>query len=136
MRARPGLSLVLAAGLVSFTVVDAAAYQVPAAPFTQGDSATATMPGSGLKQTITVTGQTELLDATTAGVRGTGPTTYAPPIARTTPAQDLLVNTGTCASTGSCADRGTVTIAFSQPRICDRSTARRSRRRVVRRRCC
>ncbi|MEI8412540.1 MULTISPECIES: Ig-like domain-containing protein [unclassified Kribbella] len=121
MRAtRPGLSIVLASGLLSLTTIDltaidAAAYQVPAAPFTQGDSATATMPGSGLQQTITVTGQTELLDATTAGVRGTGPTTYAPPIARTTPAQDLLVNTGTCASTGSCGDRGTVTIAFSQP---------------------
>jgi hypothetical protein len=116
MRAtRPGLSIVLASGLLSLTAVDGAAYQVPAAPFAQGDAATATMPGSGLKQTITVTGQTELLDATTAGVRGSGPTTYAPPIARTTPAQDLVVNTGTCASTGSCGDRGTVTIAFSQP---------------------
>lgn len=94
---------------------EADAYQVPSAPFTQGESATAVMPGSGLKQTITVTGQTELLEATTAGVRGTGPATYAPPIAKTTPAQDLVVNTGTCASTGSCGDRGTVTIAFSQP---------------------
>ncbi|MFI6677601.1 Ig-like domain-containing protein [Kribbella sp. NPDC050470] len=84
-------------------------------PFVQGESATAVMPGSGLKQTITVSGQTELLDATTAGLRGTGPTTYAPPIARTTPAQDLIVNTGTCASTGGCGDRGTVSITFSQP---------------------
>ena len=46
MRAtRPGLSIVLAAGLVALTAVDAAAYQVPSAPFTQGDTAMATMPG-------------------------------------------------------------------------------------------
>ena len=113
--ARPGASILLMLGLLGLGCVDATAYQVPSAPFAQGDSATAVMPGSGLKQTITVTGETELLDATTAGVRGTGPTTYAPPIARTTPAQDLVVDTGTCASTGSCGDRGTVTIAFSQP---------------------
>ncbi|MGW6279355.1 Ig-like domain-containing protein [Kribbella sp. NPDC055071] len=73
------------------------------------------MPGTGLQQTITVNGQTELGDATTAGFHGTGPTTYLPAIATTTPAQDLVVNTGTCASTGSCGERGTVTIAFSQP---------------------
>ncbi|WP_460660094.1 Ig-like domain-containing protein [Kribbella swartbergensis] len=97
------------------SAVDSTAYQVPGAPFSPGDSATATMPGSGLQQTITATGRTELLDATTAGVRGTGPTTYAPPIARTTPAQDILVNTGTCASTGGCADRGTLTVEFSRP---------------------
>ncbi|TWD73204.1 CshA-type fibril repeat protein [Kribbella amoyensis] len=93
----------------------ATAYQVPVAPFGQGDTATATMPGSRLTQTIAVRGATELLDATTAGVRGTTATTYAPAIARTTPAQDLVVNTGTCAATGSCGDRGTVTITFSQP---------------------
>ncbi|WP_433160703.1 Ig-like domain-containing protein [Kribbella sp. CA-247076] len=112
---RPSLSIVLVTGLLTLTAVDGAAYQVPSVPFTQGDSASAVMPGSGLRQTITVTGQTALLDATTAGIRGTGPATYAPPIARTTPAQDLVVNTGTCASTGTCGDRGTVTIAFSQP---------------------
>lgn len=116
MRAtRPGASILLVLGLLALPCVDATAYEVPSAPFAQGDSATAVMPGSGLKQTITVTGQTELVDATTAGVRGTGPTTYAPPIARTTPAEDLVVKTGTCASTGGCGDRGTVTIAFSQP---------------------
>ncbi|TDD20598.1 cell wall protein [Kribbella turkmenica] len=115
------MCVVLAFGVASFFFLaplqppEAAAYQVPSVPFAQGESASATMPGSGLTQTITVGGQTELLDATTAGVRGTGPTTYAPPIARTTPAQDLVVNTGTCASTGSCGDRGTVTIAFSRP---------------------
>ncbi|WP_328518920.1 hypothetical protein [Kribbella sp. NBC_00359] len=84
-----------------FRPPEAAAYQVPSAPFVQGESATAVMPGSGLKQTITVSGQTELLDATTAGVRGSGLTTYQPAIAGTTPAEDLVVNTGTCASTGS-----------------------------------
>lgn len=116
MRAtRPGAAIVLVLGLMALGAVHATAYEVPATPFTTGGSATAVMPGTGLKQTITVTGQTELGDTTTAGIRGTGPTTYQPAIARTTPAQDLIVNTGTCASTGSCGDRGTVTIAFSQP---------------------
>jgi CshA-type fibril repeat protein len=93
----------------------ASAYQVPSAPFAQGNTATATMPGSGLTQAITVTGQTELLDATTAGVRGSTGKTYEPAIARTTPAQDLLVNTGTCAAIGTCGSRGTLTVTFSQP---------------------
>ncbi|MGY4769207.1 Ig-like domain-containing protein [Kribbella sp. CWNU-51] len=116
MRAtRPSAAIVLVVGLFTLGTVTSNAYQVPATPFSQGDSATAVMPGSGLKQTITVSGQTELFDATTAGVRGSGPTTYQPAIAGTTPAEDLVVNTGTCASTGSCGDRGTVTITFSQP---------------------
>jgi len=116
MRAtRPGAAIVLVLGLLTLGSVTSNAYQVPATPFVQGDSATATMPASGLRQTITASGQTELLDATTAGMRGIGPTTYRPAIARTTPTQDLVVNTGTCASTGSCGERGTVTIAFSQP---------------------
>ncbi|MEU4396827.1 Ig-like domain-containing protein [Kribbella sp. NPDC023855] len=93
----------------------AGAYQVPTAPFAQGNSATATMPGSGLVQTITVSGETELLDATTAGVRGSTAKTYDPAIARTTPAQDILVNTGSCAAIGTCGNRGTLTITFSQP---------------------
>jgi CshA-type fibril repeat protein len=116
MRAtRPGAAIAVILGLLALGSVQATAYEVPSTPFTPGDAATAVMPGTGLKQTITVSGQTELGDATTAGIRGTGPTTYQPAIARTTPAQDLIVNTGTCASTGSCGDRGTVTIAFSQP---------------------
>ncbi|WP_405060922.1 Ig-like domain-containing protein [Kribbella sp. NBC_01505] len=116
MRAtRPAALVLLTAVVLSMTGVETFAYQVPVEPFSQGESATATMPGSGLGQTITVTGATELLDETTAGVRGTGPTTYSPPIALTTPAQDLLVNTGECASVGSCGERGTVTVAFSRP---------------------
>ncbi|MFF1821873.1 Ig-like domain-containing protein [Kribbella sp. NPDC058245] len=116
MRAtRPAAVGLLTAGLLAMTGVETSAYQVPVEPFSQGDSATATMPGSGLRQTITVTGKTELLDESTAGIRGTGPTTYSPQIARTTPAQDLLVNTGDCAAIGSCGDRGTVTITFSRP---------------------
>ncbi|MFG1912860.1 Ig-like domain-containing protein [Kribbella sp. NPDC048928] len=91
----------------------ATAYQVPATPFT--DSATTVMPGSGLRQTITATGRTELGDPATAGFRGLGPATYQPAITTGTPAQDVVVNTGDCASTGGCGDRGTVTIAFSQP---------------------
>lgn len=106
-----GLALMISLG----PITGAAAYQVPSAPFTQGATATATMPGSGLTQTIAVTGQTQLLDATTAGVRGTTAKTYSPEIARTTPAQDFLVNTGTCAAVGNCGNRGTVTITFSQP---------------------
>jgi CshA-type fibril repeat protein len=106
----------LSLALVAVVVISpAVAYQVPSAPFAQGNTATATMPGSGLTQTITVTGQTELLDATTAGVRGSTAKTYEPAIARTTPAQDLLVNTGTCAAIGTCGGRGTLTITFSQP---------------------
>ncbi|MEV5963826.1 tandem-95 repeat protein [Kribbella sp. NPDC051952] len=116
MRAtRPGAAIVVVLGLLALGSVRATAYEVPATPFSTGDSATAVMPETELKQTITVTGQTELSDATTAGIRGTGPTTYQPAISRTTPAQDVVVNTGTCASIGSCGDRGTVTIAFSQP---------------------
>ncbi|MFF0344115.1 Ig-like domain-containing protein [Kribbella sp. NPDC004875] len=112
MRAtRPGLAVLVALGLI--TTVPANAYQVPTAPFS--DSATTVMPGSGLRQTITVTGKTELGDPTTAGFRGLGPTTYQPAIAKSTPAQDVVVTTGDCASTGGCGDRGTVTIAFSQP---------------------
>ncbi|GAA0927139.1 hypothetical protein GCM10009554_07880 [Kribbella koreensis] len=109
-----GVSLSLA--VVATTALSpAAAYQVPTAPFAQGNTATATMPGSGLTQSITVTGQTELLDATTAGVRGSTAKTYEPVIARTTPAQDILVNTGTCAAIGTCSSRGTLTVTFSQP---------------------
>ncbi|MFC9694551.1 Ig-like domain-containing protein [Kribbella sp. NPDC056951] len=116
MRAtRPAALVLLTAVVLAMTGLETAAYQVPVEPFEQGDSATGTMPGSGLKQTITVTGAIELLDETTAGIRGTGPTTYSPPIARTTPAQDLIVNTGDCAAIGSCGERGTVTIAFSRP---------------------
>ncbi|HET6296213.1 MAG TPA: cell wall protein, partial [Kribbella sp.] len=108
--------------LVSLVVVmvlggsgSAVAYQVPREPFSQGQMAIAKLPGSELAQTISVTGQTELFDATTAGVRGSTDSTYSPAIARTTPAEDIVVNTGTCASTGSCGNRGTVTITFSQP---------------------
>ncbi|WP_329002092.1 Ig-like domain-containing protein [Kribbella sp. NBC_00709] len=113
MRAtRPG-AILLATGLLSLGTVTADAYQVPATPFT--DSATTVMPGSGLRQTITASGRTELGDPTTAGFRGIGPTTYQPAIGTDVPAQDVVVNTGDCASTGGCGDRGTLTIAFSQP---------------------
>ncbi|MFI5696833.1 Ig-like domain-containing protein [Kribbella sp. NPDC051586] len=114
MRAtRPG-AILLATGLLSLgtATVTADAYEVPATPFTEG--ATAVMP-SGLRQTITASGRTGLGDPTTAGFRGIGPTTYQPAIGKDDPAQDVVVNTGDCASTGGCADRGTVTIAFSQP---------------------
>lgn len=93
----------------------ASAYQVPDTAFAQGASGTGTMPGSSLTQTISTTGNTALLAATTAGARGTSAATYSPGIATTTPAQDIVVNTGDCASTGTCSNRGTVTIAFSQP---------------------
>ncbi|WP_328327114.1 Ig-like domain-containing protein [Kribbella sp. NBC_00382] len=115
---RSGHRLPAVVTVLSLTVLasgTASAYQVPSAPFAQGNTATATMPGSGLTQSITVTGQTELLDATTAGVRGSTAKTYDPAIARTTPAQDLLVNTGTCAAIGTCGSRGSLTITFSQP---------------------
>ncbi|MEU4198122.1 tandem-95 repeat protein [Kribbella sp. NPDC026611] len=114
MRAtRPVAAVCAVTGLLALGTIDATAYQVPTAPF--GESASAVMPGSGLRQTISVAGRTELGDPTTAGFRGSGPTTYQPAIAATTPAQDVIVNTGDCASTGGCGDRGTVTIAFSQP---------------------
>ncbi|NIK57563.1 Ig-like domain-containing protein [Kribbella shirazensis] len=100
---------------MSLGTISANAYQVPTAPFGQGDSATTVMPGSGLRQTITVSGLTELGDPTTAGFRGIGPATYQPAIETKTPAQDVVVNTGDCASTGGCGDRGTLTITFSQP---------------------
>jgi CshA-type fibril repeat protein len=115
---RSGHRLPAVVTALSLTVLvsgTASAYQVPSAPFAQGNTATATMPGSGLTQSITVTGQTELLDATTAGVRGSTAKTYEPVIASTTPAQDLLVNTGTCAAIGTCGSRGSLTITFSQP---------------------
>ncbi|TCC17211.1 Ig-like domain-containing protein [Kribbella sindirgiensis] len=113
MRAtRPG-AILLATGLLSLGTVTATAYQVPTAPFT--DSATTVMPGSGLRQTITASGLTELGDPSTAGFRTVAPTTYQPAIGKDAPAQDVVVNTGDCASTGGCGDRGTVTIAFSQP---------------------
>ena len=104
--------LVLALGALPLA---AGAYQVPSAPFAEGNVATATMPGSGLVQTISVTGKTALSDPATAGERGTTDRTYSPPIARTTPAQELVVDTGDCAATGSCGSRGTLTVAFSQP---------------------
>ena len=112
MRAtRPGAILV-ATGLLSLGALTATAYEVPTSPFTE---ATTVMPGSGLRQTITVSGLTELGDPTTAGFRGIGPATYQPAIGTSTPAQDVVVNTGDCASIGGCGERGTVTIAFSQP---------------------
>ncbi|WP_246486518.1 Ig-like domain-containing protein [Kribbella qitaiheensis] len=106
--------LVVALG---FAPLAASAYQVPSAPFADAGTATATatMPGSGLVQTISVTGKTALGDPGTAGERGTTGRTYSPPIAGTTPAQELVVDTGDCASTGSCGSRGTVTVTFSQP---------------------
>ncbi len=103
------------AGAIGLGPITSAAYQVPSAPFEQGDKATVAMPGSALTQTIAVTGKTGLLDATTVGVRGTTAKTYSPVLARTTPAQDLVVDTGSCAAIGTCGDRGTVTITFSQP---------------------
>ncbi|MFF0263937.1 Ig-like domain-containing protein [Kribbella sp. NPDC004536] len=113
MRAtRPG-AILLVTGLLSLGTLAANAYEVPTAPFTA--AATTVMPGSGLRQTITVSGSTELGDPTTAGFRGSGPTTYQPAIGTNTPAQDVVVDTGDCASTGGCGDRGTLTIAFSQP---------------------
>ncbi|GAA1547633.1 Ig-like domain-containing protein [Kribbella lupini] len=113
-RSRPVLAILLTF-VVLGAVAPAAAYQVPSAPFGQTRTATATMPGSGLTQTIAVTGRTELLDATTSGDHGSAADTYQPALARTTPAQDLLVNTGDCAATGNCGNRGTLTITFSQP---------------------
>lgn len=109
---RPVLAILLTSAVLG-AVTPAAGYQVPSAPFSQ--TATATMPGSGLTQTIAVTGRTELLDATTVGDHGAAADTFRPAVARTTPAQDLLVNTGDCAATGSCGNRGALTITFSQP---------------------
>ncbi|HEY3556859.1 MAG TPA: Ig-like domain-containing protein [Kribbella sp.] len=98
---------------MSLGTLSATAYQVPTTPFSE--TATTVMPGSALRQTITASGPTQLGDPTTAGFRGIGPATYQPPIGKGTPAQDVVVNTGDCASTGGCGDRGTLTIAFSQP---------------------
>jgi CshA-type fibril repeat protein len=111
-------SRVLVAALVvlATTGSQAWAYQVPSDTFTQGtDTATGTMPGSGLTQTITTGGRTTTMAAATAGSRGGNADTYAPPVASGTPAEDLRVATGDCPSTGTCADRGTVTISFSRP---------------------
>ncbi|HWD80706.1 MAG TPA: Ig-like domain-containing protein, partial [Kribbella sp.] len=117
MRAtRPGaifLATLLVTALLSLGSVTAGAYEVPTAPFTA--AATTTMPGSGLRQTISANGSTELGDPSTAGFRGVAPTTYQPAIGANAPAQDVVVDTGDCASTGGCGDRGTLTIGFSQP---------------------
>ena len=72
---------------MSLGTITATAYQVPSAPFT--DSATTVMPGSGLRQTITASGLTELGDPSTAGFRTAGPTTYQPAIGKDAPAQDV-----------------------------------------------
>ncbi|GAA1140238.1 hypothetical protein GCM10009630_43840 [Kribbella jejuensis] len=113
MRAtRPG-AILLTACLLSLSSITAGAYEVPTASFT--DAATTVMPGSGLRQTISTSGLTALGDPSTAGFLGSTPTTYQPAIGTKTPAQDVVVNTGDCASTGGCDDRGTLTIAFSQP---------------------
>ncbi|MEU8226435.1 Ig-like domain-containing protein [Kribbella sp. NPDC048915] len=114
MRATRPAAVLCAIGLIGLGSVaePAGAYQVPTAPFTE---ATTVMPGSGLRQTITASGRTEVSDPTTVGFRGIGPVTYQPAIGKDTPAQDIVVNTGDCASTGGCGDRGTLTIAFSQP---------------------
>ncbi|MFC0628957.1 Ig-like domain-containing protein [Kribbella deserti] len=118
--ARRRRALIAAAAALGLIVLGASpaamAYQVPDTAFTQGaTSGTGTMPGSALTQTISTTGKTGILAATTAGARGTTAATYSPGIATTTPAQDIIVNTGDCASTGTCSNRGTVTITFSQP---------------------
>ncbi|WP_237771327.1 Ig-like domain-containing protein [Kribbella sp. ALI-6-A] len=113
-RARPVLAAALTFAVL-LAVTPAAGYQVPSAPFTQTSTATATMPGSGLTQTIDASGRIELLDATTAGDRGLTTGTYQPAVGATTPAQDVLVNTGDCAAVGTCDQRGTLTISFSQP---------------------
>ncbi|WP_232828456.1 Ig-like domain-containing protein [Kribbella monticola] len=116
MTARRSLIAAALVVVLGLAPLAAGAYQVPSAPFEDAaTTARTTMPGSGLVQTISVSGKTALSDPSTAGERGTGARTYSPPIARTTPAQDVVVDTGDCASTGSCGNRGTVTITFSQP---------------------
>lgn len=94
----------------------AAAYEVPRDVFKQGtDSATGTMPGSGLTQTFTTTGRTTTQAPATAGSRGSNADTYTPSLASSIPAEDIRVSTGDCPTTGACAGRGTVTLTFSRP---------------------
>ncbi len=122
------VALLQVLGLVAFTVailaVDAGspaeAYEYPtgtwSAPVTGGtDTSNVAYPG-GVTVGITTTGSTDLGPTTTLGARGFDVTHFTPTNMTTgDTAAGVVVNTGTCASSGACPNLGTVTFTFSQP---------------------
>ncbi|MGL5824319.1 MAG: beta strand repeat-containing protein, partial [Nocardioides sp.] len=130
LQPRPSFVFVQVFALLAFTLtylsVDAIAperadaYQSPTAAWgnlTVGatDSTNVTYPG-GTVATVTTTGLTDLTAATTLGARGFDVTQYTPTNMVTgDTAANITVNTGDCAITGVCANRGTVTLGFNHP---------------------
>ena len=121
------VAFVQAVSLVALTLGSFVAQSAPAnayqaltaawsAPVTGAtDTTTSTDPG-GTVVTVTTTGLTDLAATTTLGARGWDATQYTPTNMVTgDSAANLLVNTGTCAITGTCPNLGTVTVSFSQP---------------------
>jgi len=107
------VSALVVATVAALVMAPAAlAYEAPTAAFTAG---VGTMAGSGLTQTFTAAGATTLGTATTIGARGWASGQHNPDLATSTPAQDVIVGTGTCPSTGACSGLGTLTVTFSRP---------------------
>ncbi|MGD9958025.1 Ig-like domain-containing protein [Nocardioides sp.] len=106
------LSVVLTTLSFYVFVPTASAYEVPTSAFSGG---TGSMPGSALQQTWSASGQTSLGTSATVGSRGYVAGDYTPTITSGTPGATLGVSANGCPTTGTCSNRGTVTVTFSQP---------------------
>ncbi len=125
LRDNKPLALLQAVGLVTVGVLaflpsPANAYEFPTGSFalTQTgatDISSATYP-SGVTTTVTATGATDLQTPTTLGARGWDQTHYTPTNMQSgDTGANVVVNTGSCNSTGSCPGLGTLTVTFSEP---------------------
>jgi CshA-type fibril repeat protein len=90
----------------------ASAYEEPGPAFSNGTSTTV---GSGLGQTWSATGATQLTGPTTLGAEGYLPSLYAPALSASTQAQSVTTAVSTCLAGAACSGLGTLTVTFAHP---------------------
>ncbi|CUR55154.1 putative Conserved repeat domain protein [metagenome] len=114
---------VLVAAFVVLAVLPVLAYTAPASAYrvntaawsgTTATPSTVTMP-DGVVVTSSVTGPTTHLASPTMAISNATSAMFTPNIATSTPAKQVSTDTTGCPVNGSCSNRGTLTLSFSQP---------------------
>ncbi|HAM44257.1 MAG TPA: hypothetical protein DCM67_04425, partial [Propionibacteriaceae bacterium] len=112
-------SFVLALGFLLFGGVPTltAAYEVPTGTWSNpvNDTSSISFP-SGLTATVTSSGRTDVTGVSTLGAKEWADGMYSPASMVTSDSGvAFLVNTGTCAASGTCTGLGTLTVTFNRP---------------------
>ena len=111
-RGKSALVGVLALAMTFAGTRAASAYEEPGPAFSNGTSTTV---GSGLSQTWSATGATQLTGATTLGAEGFIPTLYTPTLSASTQAQSVTTAVSSCLTGAACSGLGTLTVTFAHP---------------------